>query len=170
MKSVCPVNRGVCSLRWALSQQGGSERPKNLWYGSLWSKRSWATTGSALTCSAWEPAACWLTSRGRWGLSAHTHMYILLLGHMYVIEYKYVFGFVLVCTDLPSCDWTICSLSWAAYGVKLLRCCSEDQWEPQAHHTSLLLLIQAAHCLLIYSVNHTNVQCFCWKLGPLSVT
>lgn len=68
----------MCSLRWALSQQEGSAQLMSLCCGSLWSKRSWATTGSALTCSAWEPAACWLTSRGRWGLNTHYFITTLL--------------------------------------------------------------------------------------------
>lgn len=59
----------MCSLRWALSQQEGSAQLRSLCFGSLWSEKSWATTGSALTCSVWEPAACWLTSRDRWGLN-----------------------------------------------------------------------------------------------------
>lgn len=58
------LSRGA--LRWASNQRGASEPPRNLWCGFFWSKRSWVTTGWLLTSFAWEPAACWPTSRDRW--------------------------------------------------------------------------------------------------------
>lgn len=61
------ILKPVCnSLRWALSQQGASGRPRSLCSGWHSSKKSWALIGSVLTSSASEPAAYWLTSRGRW--------------------------------------------------------------------------------------------------------
>lgn len=124
----------VCFVRWALSRQEESGRLRSLCCGSRWSKRSWAMTGSALTCSAWEPAAYWLTSRGRWELNTryffHTLIFCILV---------FFFSFVLVFTDLPSRYWTVCSLSWAAYGLKPWTSCFSDQSHRQHTDSSFQL-------------------------------
>lgn len=51
--------------RLGLSQRGVFAQRRRPWCGWYWWKSSWVTSGSLLTCSAWEPAVCSETSNGR---------------------------------------------------------------------------------------------------------
>lgn len=137
---LCVLLTHVCmpSFRWALSQQGASEQLKSLWFGWLLSKKSWVMIGSVPACFAWEPAAYWLTLRGRWVRSKHAVDMTCLILHVVLTD-------VFAWTDLSSGDWTVCSVSWPSHGLNF----KEELRRSTRASIVNLLLVQGAFSVLM---------------------
>lgn len=142
---LCVVLTHMCmpSFRWALSQQGASEQLKSLWFGWLLSKKSWVMIGSVLACFAWEPAAYWLTLRGRWVRSKHAVDVTCLILHVVVTA-------VFAWTDLSSGDWTVCSVSWPSHGLNSPASCFKEKLRRSTRASVInLLLVQGVFSVLM---------------------